>query len=156
MNLTTWKHRPVAGLKWLKVPSTPSVKWIWKRLLLWVAMIGVLPNVGHRRVIHLKHLVDPAHNLMFEAHVYFDRDASGSYKGSYDQEKCRPKTGVNRVKPFVKWLQKTTSRAWWVNMVCPTTMNAGSRLPIAFCPICKKMELMLPIGLPVRGGASTK
>lgn len=54
----------------------------------------------------LKHLIDPAHNLMFEAHVYFDRDASGSYKGSYDQEKCRPQTGVNRVKPFVKWLRK--------------------------------------------------
>ena len=29
----------------------------------------------------LKYLFDPADNLMFEAHVYFDKDASGSYRG---------------------------------------------------------------------------
>ncbi|MDR1683660.1 MAG: cellulase family glycosylhydrolase [Candidatus Symbiothrix sp.] len=54
----------------------------------------------------LKHLIDPANNLMFEAHVYFDNDASGGYKKSYDEEGCTPDKGVNRVKPFVEWLKE--------------------------------------------------
>lgn len=54
----------------------------------------------------LKNLIDPAENLMFEAHVYFDSDASGSYKNSYDVEECNPEKGVERVKPFVDWLNE--------------------------------------------------
>lgn len=53
----------------------------------------------------LKYLKDPSNNLMFEAHVYFDSDASGSYKNSYDEEGCTPQKGVERVKPFVEWLK---------------------------------------------------
>ena len=58
----------------------------------------------------LKYLHDPAHNLMFEAHVYFDDNASGSYKGTYDEENCTPLTGVKRVKPFVAWLKENDFR----------------------------------------------
>ncbi len=54
---------------------------------------------------NLKNLVDPANNLLFEAHIYFDNDASGAYKHSYDDEKASPTTGIERVKPFVNWLQ---------------------------------------------------
>lgn len=54
----------------------------------------------------LKYLSDPADNLIFEAHVYFDRDASGSYRGSYDEEGASPYKGIERVKPFVEWLKK--------------------------------------------------
>jgi endoglucanase len=64
---------------------------------------------------NLKTLVDPNSNLMFEAHCYFDSDASGQYVQTYDSsgiatnvydaEKITTATGVNRVKPFVQWLQ---------------------------------------------------
>lgn len=53
----------------------------------------------------LKYLNDPSRNLMFEAHVYFDADASGSYKNSFDEEGCSPTKGIERVYPFVKWLK---------------------------------------------------
>lgn len=58
----------------------------------------------------LKHLVDSSNNLMFEAHVYFDNDASGSYKGTYDEERCTPLKGVERVFPFVNWLKENGFR----------------------------------------------
>ncbi|WP_295771624.1 glycoside hydrolase family 5 protein [uncultured Mucilaginibacter sp.] len=55
---------------------------------------------------HLKNLKDPANNLVFEAHLYFDNDGSGTYKVSYEDEKATPQTGVERAQPFVNWLQK--------------------------------------------------
>ncbi|GHU68666.1 cellulase [Bacteroidia bacterium] len=54
----------------------------------------------------LKYLYDPAHKLIFEAHVYFDEDASGVYRRSYEEEKANPYIGVERLRPFVKWLQE--------------------------------------------------
>lgn len=54
----------------------------------------------------LKYLKDPANKLMFEAHIYFDEDASGTYKRSYDEEQTTPMTGVERARPFVEWLKK--------------------------------------------------
>lgn len=61
---------------------------------------------------HLKDLKDPKNNLIFEAHVYFDEDASGSYKRSYEEEKAHPMVGVNRVKPFVNWLKQYGKRGF--------------------------------------------
>lgn len=61
---------------------------------------------------HLKDLKDPANNLIYEAHVYFDADASGSYKNSYEQEKAHTDIGVNRVKPFVNWLKQNNKRGF--------------------------------------------
>lgn len=58
----------------------------------------------------LKHLVDSSQNLMFEAHVYFDKDASGSYRASYDAEECHPMKGVERVRPFAEWLRDNNFR----------------------------------------------
>lgn len=55
---------------------------------------------------NLKSLVDPSNNIIFEAHVYFDKNGSGKYKGTYDEEEATPMTGVLRVAPFVKWLKK--------------------------------------------------
>ena len=54
---------------------------------------------------NLKQLKDPANNLIFEAHIYFDRDASGFYKGSYDEEKASPTIGIERATPFLNWLK---------------------------------------------------
>jgi endoglucanase len=54
---------------------------------------------------NLKNLIDPAKNLTFEAHVYFDNDASGSYDTDYVTEGANPNTGVTRATPFVNWLK---------------------------------------------------
>jgi hypothetical protein len=50
-------------------------------------------------------LKDPANNIIYEAHQYFDRDSSGTYVGSYDQEGAYANVGVDRLKPFVDWLK---------------------------------------------------
>lgn len=55
---------------------------------------------------NLRNLVDPFNELIFEAHVYFDNDASGSYNKNYDEENATENTGINRLKPFVEWLEK--------------------------------------------------
>lgn len=53
----------------------------------------------------LKYLADPSKKIIFEAHVYFDDDASGTYNDTYDNEKANANTGVTRVTPFVNWLK---------------------------------------------------
>jgi len=54
---------------------------------------------------NLKDLNDPSNNLTFEAHVYFDNDTSGKYDQSYDDEGTGPNTGIDRVTPFLNWLE---------------------------------------------------
>ena len=51
----------------------------------------------------LRELRDPKDNLIFEAHCYFDIDASGIYRKGYDEEHAYPTVGVDRVRPFVEW-----------------------------------------------------
>lgn len=64
---------------------------------------------------NLKDLDDPSDKLIYQAHVYFDRNASGVYEKqvdgqtvmtTYDEEGATPQTGVERVTPFVEWLIK--------------------------------------------------
>lgn len=54
----------------------------------------------------LKDLTDPSDKLIFQAHVYFDNDASGKYVKNYDEEKATEDIGVERLKPFVEWCKK--------------------------------------------------
>ncbi|WP_300972966.1 cellulase family glycosylhydrolase [Sphingomonas sp. LHG3406-1] len=49
---------------------------------------------------------DPANKLVYQAHQYFDRNSSGTYAGSYDQEGAYAMVGVDRMKPFVDWLNQ--------------------------------------------------
>ena len=49
---------------------------------------------------------DPAHKLMYEAHQYFDANNSGTYTQSYDQQGAYATIGVDRLAPFVTWLQQ--------------------------------------------------
>ncbi len=60
----------------------------------------------------LKYLKDPNNNLVFEAHVYFDRDASGSYRLSYKLDGVTPNTGVERVSHFVEWLKQNNKKGF--------------------------------------------
>lgn len=50
-------------------------------------------------------VTDPSNRLLYEGHVYFDADGSGVYKHSFDEDKVQPNVGVERVKPFIAWLQ---------------------------------------------------
>jgi len=59
-------------------------------------------------------LKDPANRIVWELHFYFDHDASGTYRKTYDEEiarkdgpeqRVRPEVGVHRMKPFVEWLK---------------------------------------------------
>ncbi len=55
----------------------------------------------------LSDLVDPNHNLIFQAHQYFDSDGSGSYKSnSFSTNGVSVNTGVTQLTPFVNWLKK--------------------------------------------------
>lgn len=58
----------------------------------------------------LENLQDPNDNLIFEAHCYFDSDASGIYRKGYDEEGAYPTIGVDRVRPFVDWLKRHGKR----------------------------------------------
>lgn len=46
---------------------------------------------------------DPSNKYMFEAHVYFDADQTGQYKGTYTQENAYANVGVDNVSPFINW-----------------------------------------------------
>jgi endoglucanase len=61
---------------------------------------------------HLKYLKDPSDNLIYEAHVYFDHDGSGSYKHSYKKEKADEFIGISKTMPFVEWLKKNNKRGF--------------------------------------------
>jgi endoglucanase len=54
---------------------------------------------------NLKDLSDASNNLIFEAHVYFDQDGSGTYNQDYDSDGAYPDIGIVRVTPFLDWLE---------------------------------------------------
>lgn len=70
---------------------------------------------------NLRNLVDPSDNLIFEAHVYFDNDASGTYDQNYDDEKTTENTGIERLKPFAEWLEKYNLRGFVGEYGVPNT-----------------------------------
>lgn len=57
-------------------------------------------------------LRDPASNIIYEAHQYFDRDNSGTYKQAYDDSGANPTTGVQRLQPFIAWLKEHNARGF--------------------------------------------
>lgn len=48
---------------------------------------------------------DPQNKLIYDAHQYFDADGSGAYAGTYDSNGAYPTIGVDRLQPFITWLQ---------------------------------------------------
>lgn len=49
-------------------------------------------------------ITDPADKLLYAAHLYFDRDYSGTYARSYGADRAYPMIGADRVQPFLDWL----------------------------------------------------
>jgi endoglucanase len=65
------------------------------------------PKINGDFIIH-----DPADRLLYEAHQYFDRDNSGTYKRPYDTDGAAPDTGVKRLQPFIAWLAEHNARGF--------------------------------------------
>lgn len=55
---------------------------------------------------------DPQDRVVYEAHQYFDRDSSGTYKGSFEDEQATPTIGSERLKPFADWLREKHKRGF--------------------------------------------
>lgn len=58
------------------------------------------------------HVTDPANKLLYEAHQYFDADGSSLYVQSYEQQGAYPTIGVDRLQPFLTWLQQNGARGF--------------------------------------------
>lgn len=61
---------------------------------------------------NLKYLQDSSNNLVFEAHQYFDRWNSGTYQGTYDSEGAYANVGVDRLQPFLNWLEENNLKGF--------------------------------------------
>ena len=68
----------------------------------------------HWGTLNAKFLInDPANNLLYEAHEYFDKDTGGGkYANSYDQDGTYPNIGVDRIRPFLNWLQQNNVKGF--------------------------------------------
>ncbi len=57
-------------------------------------------------------IIDPANNLIYEAHLYFDGNGSGTYTQTYDQQGAYPNWGVDKVQPFLQWLKQSNAKGF--------------------------------------------
>jgi endoglucanase len=55
---------------------------------------------------------DPADNLVYEAHSYWDADHSGDYSQGYDGEGVTTNAGVENLSPFVGWCEQHNHRCF--------------------------------------------
>ena len=55
---------------------------------------------------------DPADNIIYEAHLYFDATYEGKYANSYDDDGAYPMMGVDRLQPFLDWLEANNVRGF--------------------------------------------
>ncbi|MFG3500762.1 glycoside hydrolase family 5 protein [Pseudomonas sp. NPDC047963] len=106
---TTNGKWPTAALAAAKsIRSIDAEKWVviagdrWSSAFHWPSY--------NTRLVKDAWMRDPNNNLMFEAHLYFDKDYSGYYTNRY--EKYDPMIGVVRAKPFVEWLKKYRLRGF--------------------------------------------
>lgn len=58
---------------------------------------------------NLKDLKDPSDNIIYQAHMYFDKHDSGAYL-TEDMTKVTEDVGVNKLKPFVEWLKANNKK----------------------------------------------
>lgn len=62
------------------------------------------------RLVNDPWMRDPKNNLVYEAHLYLDKDFSGTYADR--RAVYSPNIGVDRAKPFVEWLRKHRLRGF--------------------------------------------
>jgi endoglucanase len=77
----------------------------WSNSMKWVEVNGPTPWIK-----------DPAGNVAYEAHCYFDHDFSGTYVQTFADERARDpeieSRGERRVVPFLKWCQSNSVRGF--------------------------------------------
>ncbi len=58
-------------------------------------------------------VADPSDRIIYQAHTYFDKSRGGFYNlGGYDAEQAYPEVALDRVRPFIDWLQKKNARGF--------------------------------------------
>lgn len=62
---------------------------------------------------------DPADNLIYEAHLYFDRYGAGTYAESYDAQGANPLLGLQRLQGFIKFLEANNARGFIGEVAVP-------------------------------------
>ncbi|MEN2507413.1 glycoside hydrolase family 5 protein [Stutzerimonas stutzeri] len=121
------KHPAVYGYGLMNEPHTTNGKWPEAALAAaksirsvdtqhWVIIAGDRWSSAfhwpsyNTRLVSDPWMRDAKNNLMFEAHLYFDKDYSGYYTNR--NEVYDPMIGVVRAKPFVEWLSKYRLRGF--------------------------------------------
>jgi endoglucanase len=66
-------------------------------------------------------IADPLGRVVYEAHQYFDKDGSGTYAHSYDEDKTSSTIGSERLAPFTSWLRDKKKRGFIGEFGAPNT-----------------------------------
>jgi Endoglucanase len=96
MGVHTWKDSAQVAVDGIRLHDTRHA----------ILLPGDGYSGAHRWLTHgadLLDVVDPADNVIFEAHQYFDNQSSGLYDSTYDGEGAYPNIGVDRLTNFVNW-----------------------------------------------------
>ena len=67
-------------------------------------------------------LKDPADKIVYEGHLYFDRDFSGRYQS--DDLEVDPMLGVERARPFIEWLKEHGQKGFLGEYGIPDTSES--------------------------------
>lgn len=93
---TTWKNAAQAATDAIRSVDTSNIIYLsgdgWSSAHTWLD--------NNRDLI----INDPAGRIIYVAHSYYDHYNQGFYNGTYDQEGAYPTIGIDRLKPFVDWL----------------------------------------------------
>lgn len=90
-------------------------------------------------------ITDPSNKIVYEAHLYFDRDRSGQYKKSYDEEKGSPAVGVDRLKPFTDWLAERNAVGFLGEFGIPANEGDDPRWLVTMENLVRRLhELQMP------------
>jgi len=73
-------------------------------------------------------ITDPGNNFMYEAHLYFDGDGSGTYAQTYAQQGAYPTIGVDHLQPFLTWIKQHNARGFLGEFGIPN--NDPNWLPV--------------------------
>ena len=58
------------------------------------------------------HVTDPANDIIYEGHQYFDSNGSGTYPETYSQQGATPNTGVQYLAPYLQWIQENNYKGY--------------------------------------------
>ena len=125
----TWPAMAQAGIDGIRAVDSKAMIVVcadsWSATYSWKSNGGAkLPQVLH----------DPANNLCYDGHCYFDWNASGIYQDSYEYninrpnaELINPMIGVKRIQPFVEWLKANNQKGVIGEFGAPANLDRDPR-----------------------------